>query len=283
MKVALPPVAGTLNLLLKAVEFIEGARGTPADDASNNGAAPPPAFLAARPAVLPVRKRKQNERVIPQEEKEQAQELLEKLEMKPKETGKMCTICSADEYRTFTTVSSLINHLRSKHLGLKMFKCDDCDEHQRKHTGEKPFHCDECADVAFRTYGMYKRHLKTVHNSILTWRGKAPMSEEELAKVKTKEVPRVQPQHQKRPMPGLTLHHTDVLVQRSRLTKHFRCRRHFKPLLPGTKLRAAEPDQRKHDPIIQYKAPLGVVAGVSPQRSDSQPSMSDVQLVASTP
>ncbi|KAL8600565.1 hypothetical protein ACOMHN_062437 [Nucella lapillus] len=155
---------------------------------------------------------------------EQAQELLEKLEMKPKETGKMCTICSADEYRTFTTVSSLINHLRSKHLGLKMFKCDDCDatftrghslkhhkkvhkdeftltcnicskrfrhgghfkEHQRKHTGEKPFHCDECADVAFRTYGMYKRHLKTVHNSILTWRGKAPMSEEELAKVKTK-------------------------------------------------------------------------------------------------
>ncbi|KAL8608099.1 hypothetical protein ACOMHN_023915 [Nucella lapillus] len=53
------------------------------------------------------------------------------------------------------------------------------------HSGEKPFRCDECAGVAFRTYGMYKRHLKTVHNSILTWRGKVPMSEEELASPST--------------------------------------------------------------------------------------------------
>ncbi|KAL8608100.1 hypothetical protein ACOMHN_023916 [Nucella lapillus] len=50
---ALPPVASNFSLLLKAVEFVEGARGNPADDASNNGAAPPPALLAALPAVLP--------------------------------------------------------------------------------------------------------------------------------------------------------------------------------------------------------------------------------------
>ncbi|KAL8620303.1 hypothetical protein ACOMHN_059903 [Nucella lapillus] len=29
----------------------------------------------------------------------------------------MCTICSANDYRTFTAVASLVNHIKSKHLG----------------------------------------------------------------------------------------------------------------------------------------------------------------------
>ncbi|KAL8611126.1 hypothetical protein ACOMHN_064416 [Nucella lapillus] len=172
------------------------------------------------------KKGKPKERVIPQEEKQQGRELLEKVKNNKKKTGKqMCTICPEEDYRTFTAVASLVNHIKSKHLGLKMFDCKMCDakftrrhsqkyheqahlgqfkyqckhcdkefrhnghfeEHKRKHNGETPYPCEQCNnEVSFKTRNTYKRHLKTVHGILLTWRGQEPMTAEEFAKVQTK-------------------------------------------------------------------------------------------------
>ena len=67
---------------------------------------------------------------------------------------------------------SVISHIKSKHFGIRKYKCEECsellqtqqvlDNHMRTHTGEKPFACPHC-DYRAAVKGNVSKHIKSIH------------------------------------------------------------------------------------------------------------------------
>ncbi|CAG9583079.1 unnamed protein product [Danaus chrysippus] len=75
--------------------------------------------------------------------------------------------CTCDQCgSSFTKNSSLMKHIKLKHLGLKPHQCDKCSmkftskdhlkRHYRSHTGEKPYKCDLCERAFSQTNDLVK-------------------------------------------------------------------------------------------------------------------------------
>lgn len=123
-------------------------------------------------------------------------------------TKRMCTLCD----RTFSTTSTLFNHIRNKHTFEKKYKCDLCTmsftnsaqlrRHKTKHTGERnhicylcgkkyltnsdlnhhvqrhdkklKYKCDICENKSFNTTNSLRLHKQAVHTNPEDWKHLCP-------------------------------------------------------------------------------------------------------------
>ena len=79
--------------------------------------------------------------------------------------------CPSCPYET-KQKSNVTKHIKTKHLGIKKYKCEECselfqsqqvlDNHMRTHTGQKPFVCPQC-DYRSAKKGNMTKHVKRVH------------------------------------------------------------------------------------------------------------------------
>ena len=86
-------------------------------------------------------------------------------------TGEKPFACPQCDYRS-KHKSNVTSHIKSKHLGIRKYKCEECSElfhtqqnldyHMRTHTGEKPFACPQC-DYRSAFIGNMTKHVKRVH------------------------------------------------------------------------------------------------------------------------